>query len=257
MKRTLITGASSGLGKELAKLYAKDKNDLILVARNEKKLTDIKNEIEQEFGVKCDIIISDLSNIDECKKVFQYTKDNNFFINNLINNAGFGDRTDFYKMDIEKQIEMNNVMCNALLYFTRVFLDNMLANKEGHIVNVGSIAGFMPGPFMCTYHAAKGYVLLLGEAISHELKGTNVKLLTLCPGPFNSEFVSKAHNEYTFEKIKPIEASKVAEYAYNKSLKGKSLAIVGLKNKLTIWATRFVPRCLTTSISAKTLKKDI
>ena len=132
----------------------------------------------------------------------------------------------------------------------------MLKHNEGHIINVGSIAGFVPGPYMCTYHACKGYVLLLGEAISYELRKTNVKLLTLCPGPFLSNFVKLAHNDYTFQKIKPISAEEVAKFAYKKSLKGKSLAIVGFKNKLTVFASRFVPRSFVTKTSAKTMKKE-
>ena len=131
----------------------------------------------------------------------------------------------------------------------------MKEHDEGHIINVASIAAFMPGPYMATYHATKGYLLLLGEAISYELKNTKVKLLTLCPGPFNSEFVGKAGNDYTFKKIKPIEASEVAQYGYKKSLQGKSVAIVGFKNKLTVFATRFAPRSFVTKTSAKTMKK--
>ena len=256
MKRTLITGASTGLGKELAKLYALDNNDLILVARNESKLNEVKNEILQLANVKCDIVVADLSIKEEWEKVYNYTKDKGYFVNNLVNNAGFGDRTDFLEMDIDFQIKMTEVNCNSALYLTRMFLPPMVEHNEGHIINVASIAGFMPGPFMATYHATKGYLLLLGEAISYELRKTEVKLLTLCPGPFNSEFVSKAHNDYTFKKIKPIEASEVAKYGYKKSLQGKSVAIVGFKNKLTVFATRFAPRSFVTKTSAKTMKKD-
>ena len=256
MKRTLITGASTGLGKEIAKLYALDNNDLILVARNENKLNEVKDEILQLANVKCDIVVADLSIKEEWEKVYNYTKDKGYFVNNLVNNAGFGDRTDFLEMDINFQIKMTEVNCNSALYLTRMFLPPMVEHNEGHIINVASIAAFMPGPFMATYHATKGYLLLLGEAISYELRKTKVKLLTLCPGPFNSEFVSKAHNDYTFKKIKPIEASEVAKYGYKKSLQGKSVAIVGFKNKLTVFATRFAPRSFVAKTSAKTMKKD-
>lgn len=256
MKVTLITGASSGLGKEFAKLYAKDKNNLLLVATNIEKLKEVKEEVEKEYNVQCDIIKADLSDKEELKKVYNYTLEKQYFVNNLVNNAGFGDRCDFKDMDIDKQMKMTEVDCNAVLYFTRVFLDNMLKNNEGHIINVASIAGFIPGPYMCTYHACKGYLLLLGEAISYELRKTNVKLLTLCPGPFLSNFVKLAHNDYTFQKIKPIEASEVAAYGYKKSLKGKTLAIVGFKNKLTILASKFAPRKFVTKTSAKTMKKE-
>ena len=257
MKTTLITGAANGLGKEFAKLYAKDNNNLLLVDIDEQALNQVKQELNQEFSnIEIDTIIADLSLKEDLRKVFDYTQSKKYFVNNLVNCAGFGDRTDFKDMDVEKQLKMTDVDCNALLYFTRVYLDDMLANNEGHIINIASIAGFLPGPYMCTYHACKGFVLLLGESISYELRKTNVKLLTLCPGPFMSKFVEKAHNDYTFSKIKPVSAAKVASFGYKKSLKGKSLAIVGLKNKLTIFITRFFPRSIVTASSAKTMKKN-
>ena len=257
MKITLITGAANGLGKSFAKLYAKDNNNLLLIDIDEISLNETINELKNEFpNILIDSLIVDLNKIEELKKVYNYTLEKDYFVNNLVNSAGFGDRCDFIDMDIDKQISMTNVDCNALLYFTRVFLDNMIKNDEGHIINISSIAGFLPGPYMCTYHACKGYVLLLGEAISYEIRKTNVKLLTLCPGPFMSKFVEKAHNDYTFSKIKPISSDEVAEFGYKKSLKGKSLAIVGFKNRLTILASKFAPRKLVTSSSAKTMKKE-
>lgn len=257
MKITLITGAANGLGKSFAKLYAKDNNNLLLIDIDENSLNETINELKNEFpNILIDSLIVDLNKIEELKKVYNYTLEKDYFVNNLVNSAGFGDRCDFIDMDIDKQIAMTNVDCNALLYFTRVFLDNMIKNDEGHIINISSIAGFLPGPYMCTYHACKGYVLLLGEAISYEIRKTNVKLLTLCPGPFMSKFVEKAHNDYTFSKIKPISSDEVAEFGYKKSLKGKSLAIVGFKNRLTILASKFAPRKLVTSSSAKTMKKE-
>lgn len=257
MKTTLITGAANGLGKEFAKLYAKDNNNLLLVDIEENALNQVKQELNLEFpNIEIDTIIADLSLKEDLRKVFEYTQSKKYFVNNLVNCAGFGDRTDFKDMDVEKQLKMTDVDCNALLYFTRVYLDDMLANNEGHIINIASIAGFLPGPYMCTYHACKGFVLLLGESISYELRKTNVKLLTLCPGPFMSKFVEKAHNDYTFSKIKPVSAAKVASFGYKKSLKGKKLAIVGLKNKLTIFITRFFPRSIVTASSAKTMKKN-
>ena len=256
-KYTLITGGSSGLGKELAFLYAKDGNNIILVATNKNKLEAVKEEINKiNPSIDVEYLIADLSKQEEREKVFLYTKQKDYFINNLVNNAGFGDQKDFKDMDINFQLKMLDVNAGALLYFSRIYLDDMLKHNEGHIINVGSIAGFLPGPYMSTYHASKGYVLLLGEALSYELRKTNVKCLTLCPGPFISDFVDKAHNDWTFKKIKPIPASEVAKQAYSKSKKGKNLHIVGFKNKLTIFATRFVPRSLVTKSSAKTTKKD-
>ena len=256
-KFTLITGASSGLGKELAMLYAQDNNNLLLVATNESKLINVVKQIkESNSNIKIEYLIADLSKQEDRQKVYNYTKEKNYLINNLVNNAGFGDQKDFKDMDINLQLKMIEVNSSAVLYFTRIFLDNMLENNEGHIINVCSIAGFLPGPFMSTYHATKGFTLLLGEALSYELRKTNVKCLTLCPGPFISDFVEKAHNEWTFKKIKPITAQKVALEAYKKSQKGKSLHIVGFKNKLTIFASKFAPRAFVTKTSAKTIKNE-
>lgn len=257
MKVTLITGAASGLGLEFAKLYAKDHNNLLLIDINKEGLLSLKEEIEKEYNdIFVDIMVADLSDVSDLKKVYNYTQEKEYFVNNLVNSAGFGDRCDFIDMDIDKQITMTNVDCNAVLYFSRVFLENMLKYNEGHIINVASIAGFLPGPYMCTYHACKSYVLLLGEAISYEIRKSKVKLLTLCPGPFLSNFVKLAHNDYTFEKIKPISAKDVAMFGYKKSLKGKSLAIVGFKNKMTVFAAKLAPRKLVTSSSTKTMKKE-
>lgn len=256
-KYTLITGASSGLAKELSKLYAKDNNNLVLVDINDEGLLLTKKEIEKlNPNIDIKTIKANLSDLDDCEKVYIYTLTNEIFINNLVNAAGFGDRCDFKDMEIEKQIKMNHLNCDAVLYFTRKFIDNMLKYNEGHIINVSSIAGFISGPYMSTYHATKGYVLLLGESISYELKKTNVHLLTLCPGPFNSNFTSVAHNEYTFKKIKPSTSEEVALFAYKKSLKNKTLAIKGFKNKLSIFSSRFFSRKFVTKVSAKKMKKD-
>lgn len=256
MKTTFITGAASGLGKEFARLYAQDGNNLLLVDMDANGLAETQAELQSKYeNIVVDTFVADLSKTEELKRVFNYTVQKGYFVNNVVNSAGFGDRCDFKDMDIDKQLAMTNVNCNAVLYFTRVFLDNMLANNEGHIINVSSIAAFMPAPYMCTYHATKSFVLLLGEAVSYEIRKTNIKLLTLCPGPFLSKFVELAHNDYTFTKIKPITAEKVAQIGYKKSLQGKSLHVIGGGNRLTIFATRFVPRKLVTKISAQNMKK--
>ena len=256
MKITFITGAANGLGKEFAVLYGKDNNNLLLVDIDAEALNYVKDELNQLYpNITIDTFVADLSKEEELKRIYEYTLSKEYFVNNVVNAAGFGDRCDFKDMDIDKQLKMTNVDCNAVLYFTKVFLDEMLKQNEGHIINVASIAAFMPAPYMCTYHACKSFVLLLGEAISYEIRKTNVKLLTLCPGPFLSKFVELAHNDYTFKKIKPVTAKYVAEFGYKKSLKGKSLAIVGFKNRVTIFATRFAPRKFVTKTSAKTMKK--
>lgn len=257
MKVVLITGAASGLGKAFATLYASKHQPLVLVDKNDAGLMQTKNELEALVNdIYIDCIEANLSYEEELQKVFQYTQNKDYFVCELINCAGFGDCTDFWKMDIQKQLQMTKVDCNALLYFTRVYLDDMIRHNEGHIINISSLAGFLPGPYMSTYHACKGYILLLGEAIAYELRKTNVHLLTLCPGPFHSNFVHFAHNDYTFQKIKPIDANRVALIGYQKAHQGKNIAIVGLKNRLTIFLTRFLPRRLIISLSSKMIKKE-
>ncbi len=255
-KITLITGAGGGLGKEFAYLFAKDGNAVCLVDIDNKGLLDTENRLREKIpNAVVDKITADLSEKGELEKVFSYTRGKGYFVNNLVNAAGFGDCSDFKDMDIEKQMKMTEVNCNALLYFTRVYMEDMLKHKEGHIINISSIAGFVPGPFMCTYHATKSFVLNLGESLAYELKGSGVHILTLAPGPFTSKFVGKAHNDYTFSKIKPASAFAVASYGYRMSKKGKSLAIVGFKNRITCFAPRFFSRKFVAKISAKTIKK--
>lgn len=255
MKVTLITGATGGLGKAFAKIYAQNKQNLLLVSKSEDKLKSLKAELENVYGVTADYITVDLSVKSEREKVFTYSESKGYFVNNLINGAGFGDRTDFKDMDIDLQIKLVEVNCAALLYFTRVYLTEMLEKNEGHIINIGSLASFVPGPYMCTYHASKAFVLNLGESIAHEIRKTNVKLLTLCPGPFDSGFVEKAGNYWTFKKIKPVSAEKIAKFGYKKSLKGKRIAVYGFMNKLTVFAPRFFSRKFVATISAGTIKK--
>ena len=255
-KFTLITGGASGLGLELAKLFAKDGNNLFLVSSNPNNLETAKNSLFKEFNIEVKILALDLSNPDNFNKVKEFSDSHNMFISNLVNCAGFGDRTDFVDMDINKQIKMVELNCNAPMYLMHTYLKDMLKANEGHILNISSIASFVPGPYMVTYHASKAFLTNLSEGVARELKGTNVKLTTICPGPFESNFVKKAGNDFTFSKIKPISANKVAEISYKCLLKGKSFKVIGFKNKLLMFFTRFVPRKLVTNTSASQIKKD-
>lgn len=257
MEIVLITGASSGLGKELAKLYLQDGHNVLLVASNEERLIKAKNDLEiaAKPGSFIDFIAIDLSKIDEIKRLISYADSKNYIVTHLINNAGFGDRTDFVDMDIDRQVNMVNVNDIALLYLCHHYGKEMAARKSGHIINVSSVAGFEAGPYMSTYHAVKGFSLLLSESIGYELGKLGVKVLTLCPGPFESNFTNIAHNEYSFSKIKPATSEWVARKAYKASKKGKKLLILPFKSAFLVWIQRFFPRSLATRVSASTMKK--
>lgn len=254
-KATMITGSASGLGKEFAKIYAERGDDLILVDCDFDKLKAVKKEIGILYGdVEVVVLEADLSRYEDLKRIRYFCEEEGFFVRCLVNCAGFGDQNDFRKMAVDRQIEMTEVDCNAPLYLTRVFLENMLKYDEGHIINVSSVAGLYPGPYMATYHACKAYLLSLGTSVAYELRKTPVRLLSLCPGPFYSDFVDRAHNEYTFTKIKPVRAETVARYGYRMSEKGKSFAIVGAKNKIAFFLSRFLPRRAIAFISARLIK---
>lgn len=255
-KYTLITGGASGLGFELSKLFAKDGNNLFLVSSNQKNLEFAKRELEKEFRVKVETLAADLSNPHNFRLVKEFSDSRNMFVNNLVNCAGFGDRTDFLEMDIDKQIKMVELNCNAPMYLMHTYLKEMVKQKEGRIMNIASIAGFFPGPFMCTYHATKSFLINISESVERELKGTGVTLTTICPGPFESGFVAKAGNDYTFTKMKPISGKKVADISYKAFNKGKRLVVIDFGSKLMLFGSRLTPRRMNVNVSAKQIKKD-
>ena len=255
-KYTLITGGASGLGYELSKKFAKEGNNLLLVSSNQNNLEKASKELNEKYKVDIKFLALDLSNPQNFKLVKEYTDKNDMFINNLVNCAGFGDRCDFKDMDPDKQVRMIELNCNCPLYLMNVYVKEMLKNNEGHILNISSIAAFFPGPYMTTYHSSKAFLLNLSEGVERELKGTNVKLTTVCPGPFESNFVANAHNDYTFKIMKPLPTQKVAEITYDAFKKNKKVKIIGFKNKLMIFFSRFVSRKMIVNTSAKQIKED-
>lgn len=255
-KFTLITGGASGLGKDLAHLFAKDHNNLLLVSSNQNNLDNAKKELLETYkDIEVLTLKVDLSKPENLKQVSDFTTKEDLFINQLVNCSGFGDSKDFKDMDIERQIKMTELNCTCPLYLAHFYLQDMLKNNEGGIMNIASIAGFMAAPFMCTYHATKAYILLLGEAIDTELKGTNVHLTSICPGPFDSNFVNVANSQYEFNKIKTMTSEKVAKLAYKAYKKEKRISVIGFKNKLLTFAIRFVPRKLVNNIAASIMKE--
>src|SRR6266480_482859 len=254
MARTaLITGASSGIGLELARLFAKDKYQLILVARNREKLQQLADELKQQNGVQSRIVEADLSNIAVTKNIFSSLKNEGIQIDFLVNNAGFGDFGFFVESDWNKTEQMINVNITALTYLTHLFLPPMVKRGYGRIMNLASTAAFQPGPTMSVYYATKAYVLHFSEAIGNELEGTGVKVTALCPGPTESGFQAAARlEESRMVKGRKLPSSKqVAEFGYKAMMKGKPVAIHGLFNYLLAQAPRFAPRSWVVKIARK------
>ena len=234
--KALITGASSGIGRDIATEFAKRGYDLILVARNIEKLNQVKENILNNCNnINIKIIQMDVSTPENCKNLYNQVNDD---IDILINNAGFGVFGDFTKTDIDKEIQLINTNITAVHILTKLFLQDMEKKNKGHILNVASIAGFMPGPLMATYYSSKAYVVRLSEAIREELrrKNSNVKLSILCPGPVNTNFNNVAGVNFA---IKGLSSDYVTSYALDKMFKNKLVIIPGFANKLAKIACKF------------------
>jgi short-subunit dehydrogenase len=246
MSTALITGASGGIGLELAKIFAKEKIDLVLVARSEDKLLKIKNDFETLSGIKVTVIAKDLSLPDAPKEIYDNLKEMELSIDILINNAGFGYWGSFTETKIEKELQMLNLNINALTYLTKLFAKDMVNQGNGKIMNVASVAAFMPGPFMAVYYATKSYVLSFSQALAEELTNKGVTVTTLCPGPTKTGFENTAelNESKLFKTFKPVPSYKVAEFGFKALMKGKRVAVYGLSNKIMIFFLRFAPNIL-------------
>ena len=251
MATALITGASSGIGLELAKEFAKDKINLIIVAITEGKLKELAAELQNKFGITVHILAKDLSNYNTAKEIFDWCNQNNIAVDYLVNNAGFGDFGFFVDSDWEKQLQMINLNITTLTYFTRLFLPGMVQRKFGKVLNVASTAAFQPGPAMSVYFATKAYVLHFSEAIANELEGTGVTVTALCPGATESGFqIAAAMEESNMVKGKKLPTSaEVAAYGYKAMNDGKAVAIHGMMNYLMANSVRFAPRNLVVKIA--------
>ena len=238
--RALITGASSGIGREMAIYLAELKVDLILVGRNKEQLERLQN------GLKVDtkVIVADLSDITKVKEIYVLTKEDNVDI--LINNAGFGLFGKFYETDINRELEMINTNIIAVHLLTKLFLRDMKKRNSGYILNVASSAAFGPGPLMSTYYATKAYVNNLTEAINEELRReeSNVVVSSLCPGPVDTNFNNVANVNFS---VKAMKSRDVARYAIDMMFKEKVVIIPGTYMKLALFGRRFLSR--------KTLRK--
>ena len=232
--KVLITGASSGIGRDMARVLSNKGFDLILVSRNKKELLKLK----EELNTNIEIIPMDLSNVDNCKNLYEQVKNSKIDI--LINNAGFGTIGAFRKTDMDKELSMIDLNIKCVHILTKLFLDDFIKRDSGYILNVSSASAFQPGPLMATYYSTKCYVYHLTLAIYEELRRmkSNVKISCLCPGPVNTNFNKVANCEF---KLDALSSKYVAKYAIDKLFKNKLLIIPGFKIKLLYIFGRFVP----------------
>ena len=231
--KALITGASSGIGLDMARYLASMHYELILVARNKEKL----ESIQESLPTKTTIVVADLSNEQKVKELFVLAKREEIDV--LINNAGFGDFGYFTETDLNRELEMIDTNVKAVHILTKLVLRDMEKRNTGYILNVASSAAFQPGPLMATYYATKSYVYQLTEALYYEQKKkkTNVHLSVLCPGPVETNFFDVANVKF---QMKPYSSSYVAKYAIDQMLKKKMLIIPGFKMKCAKFFGRFV-----------------
>ena len=244
--KALITGASSGIGKDFAINLSKLGYDLILVARNEKKL----KEVSKLCNTNVTIYKADLSNEEECINLFNIHKD----IDLLINNAGFGVFGTFDKTNLDDELNMIDLNIKTVHILTKLYLKEMIKKDSGRILNVASIAGFLPGPLMNTYYATKSYVLCLTTSIFEELRHikSNVKISVVCPGPINTNFNEVAGVKFG---VKAMESETVVKYTLKKMFKNKLIIIPGFLNKLVYIGSKIVPKKIILKLVYITQKK--
>jgi uncharacterized protein len=250
MATALITGASNGIGLELAKLMAADGHNLVLVARSEGKLQELAAQLRQQYKVLVHVLAKDLADYHIAQVIFDWCKGQGIQVDYLVNNAGFGDFGFFAESDWAKQEQMINLNITTLTYLTRLFLPGMVQRQNGKVLNVASTASFQPGPTMSVYYATKAYVLHFSEAIANELEGSGVTVTALCPGATESGFQQAAAMEDSkLVKGKKLPTSaEVAAYGYRAMQKGTVVAIHGFMNKLLAFSIRFSPRWMVRKI---------
>ena len=248
--KALITGASSGIGYDMAYYLGSLGYDLILVARSKEKL----KKMQKEISTNVQIIVADLSIESKLKDVYVLCKNENIDI--LINNAGFGLCGKFDETDLNMEMEMINTNIRAVHVLTKLFLKDMKKRNSGYILNVASAAAFQPGPLMATYYSTKAYVLRLTTSISEELRRdkSDVVVSCLCPGPVDTNFNKTAGVVFS---IKPLDSKYVSEYAIQQMFKKKLIIIPGMKMKLSIFFSRFLSTKMLAKIVYKIQKKKI
>ncbi len=248
----LVTGASSGIGLELARLFARNGYRLVLVARNRETLNKLAEEFKSETGTTTIVIAKDLSNPSAPLEIYQELQREAIQVDVLVNCAGFGASGLFSEIDLQRQLDMIQVNVAALTQLTRLFLKDMLTRRTGKILNVASTAGFQPGPLMAVYYATKAYVLSFSEALAEEVRGSGVTVSVLCPGPTRTGFQDKSGLKesrlFRSRLVGTQDAATVARAGYEGLMKNTTVIVPGARNRFLIFGIRFVPRRLLTRV---------
>ncbi|HLL52356.1 MAG TPA: SDR family oxidoreductase [Myxococcaceae bacterium] len=249
----LITGASSGIGLELAKVFAQEGYDLVLVARSKGKLSDLGAELSKAHGIDAQVIAADLADPASVETIAKELEARGTKVTALVNNAGYASYGPFAEVSPKEQLDMIQVNVVALTALSRRLLPGMLERRQGQILNVASTAAFQPGPLMAVYYATKSFVLSLSEALADELDGTGVTVTALCPGPTASGFQSRAKMEESklVRGKKIMDATTVARAGFEAMRKGTRVAIPGFMNKVMANSVRLLPRSMVTSLVRK------
>jgi uncharacterized protein len=248
---TLITGASAGIGYELARLFAKDHHNLVLVARNGERLAKVADELQREFGVAVKAVALDLSTLPAPQFLFDQLQRERVAIDVLVNNAAYAKFGEFADVELDESLGQIQLNITALTHLTKLFLGPMIERRTGKIMNVASTAGFQPGPLMAVYYATKAYVISFSEALANELKAKGVIVTCFCPGPTDTGFQRRAGTEETrlFKKIGAMDVKIVALHGYRGLRKGETLVFSGLRNWLLAESVRMAPRKMVTAVS--------
>ena len=253
-KFSIVTGGANGLGFEFVKLLLIDKYNVVVIDNDKKELNNIKSKINFKHNKKIILMHKDLSKPDSSIEIFKKLKNKNIEV--LINNAGFGLFGKFKdtNWEIERNMIMVHVMCTTEM--TKLFLNNMIKNKKGRILNMASLAAFQPGPLMSIYYATKAFILHFSESIANELKGSGVSVTVLCPGQTRTNFQKKVSNKEKKINFNFSTAEEVAKYGYEAMMIGKTIAIPGIINKILSTIHRFIPRSLATKLMRKIQEKN-
>lgn len=252
----LITGASRGIGLELARCFAKDGDDCVIVARSKDRLQEIKDDFEAEYGVTVTVMARDLTSATACEEIYEQLDDDDVFVHSLVNNAGFANYGAFAGHAWESEQALIDLNISALTQLTHRFARDMIEEGRGRIMNVASTGAFFPAPYIATYDASKAYVLFFTEGIAEELAEHDIRVTCLCPGATKTNFVEAAGEDAdeaagSIPEFAWAEARDVAEYGYRSLNNGKVVAVHGWLNSIWTSLLRYAPRSLVRWIVAR------